>query len=492
MLIFEEHFQDNCRNWVTRSGVDCSLEIKASHYSFDHKRTGDDIYWLSWNSCDFFYELSNFHISIVFEKVSGVDSFGYGFSWGLLDSSNFFEFIISGNGLYRIAQCKNGTFEYFTNWELCSSIQSGNTVNLLEVRRIEDNVEFYINSTLVETFATEQVMDVLGKSFGFVIHDQINIKVHSLIITGVEDEKETTNYNIDVKDSKPETRAAFIEHEAPVGDTLLKIITDLNELVGHSRTKQELFSLANFLKVQTERKQRGMKTVDTSLHLMLYGPPGTGKTTIARLVGRLYKQLGFLERGHVIETDRAGIIGGYIGQTALRVENAVQHALDGVLFIDEAHALVQEDTANDYGKEALQVLLKRMEDQRARFAVVVAGYPSEMEKFIESNPGLKSRINRLFYIDHYMPNELLSIFKKFCIDNGYSIDLSACIVLQRTFEIAYNQRSNNFGNGRFVRTIFERSIEQQANRIVSNLEELDDKEICIITGEDLRFTHQFN
>ncbi|BAZ16984.1 AAA ATPase central domain-containing protein [Calothrix sp. NIES-4071] len=488
MLIFEEHFQDNCRNWVTRSGVDCSLGIKASHYSFDHKRSGSETYWLSWNSTEFFYELNNFHISIVLEKVTGVDSFGYGFIWGLLDSNNFFEFIISGNGLYRIAQCKNGTFEYYTNWKRCTSIQLGNGVNLLEVRRIGDNVEFYINSTVVETFSTQQVMDVLGKSFGFVIHDKINIKVHSLMITALDIEKEPT-FDVDVKDSKPETKAAFIQHEAPDYDTLEKIITDLNQLVGHERTKQQLFSLANFLKVQTERKQRGLKTVDTSLHLMLYGPPGTGKTTIARLVGRLYKQLGFLERGHVIETDRAGIVGGYIGQTALRVESAVQQALDGVLFIDEAHALVPEDTPNDFGKEALQVLLKRMEDQRARLAVVVAGYPEEMEKFIESNPGLKSRVNRLFYIDHYTPNELLSIFKKFCIENGYSLDLSACIVLQRAFELAYAKRDKNFGNGRFVRTIFERSIEQQANRIVNKLEKLDNSEISLVTGDDLFFVN---
>ncbi|MBF2065004.1 MAG: AAA family ATPase [Calothrix sp. C42_A2020_038] len=488
MLIFEEHFQNNCRNWVTRDAVDCSLGIKASHYSFDHKRTGEDTYWLSWNSTEFFYELSNFQIHIVLEKVAGVDGYGYGFAWGLLDSSNFFEFIISGNGMYRIAQCKNGKFDYYTNWKRCTSIQHGNTVNLLEIRRAEDFVEFYINSMLVEKLSTEQVMDVLGKSFGFVIHDRINIKVHSLIITALESEEEV-NIEKNSKDSKPDTKAAFVEHKAPNDDTLEKIIADLNSLIGHERTKQQLLSLTNFLKVQTERKQRGLKTVDTSLHLMLYGPPGTGKTTIARLVGRLYKQLGFLERGHVIETDRAGLVGGYIGQTALRVESAVQQALDGVLFIDEAHALVPEDTPNDFGKEALQVLLKRMEDQRARLAVVVAGYPDEMEKLIESNPGLKSRINRLFYIDHYIPSELVLIFKKFCIDNGYSIDLSACIVLQRTFEIAYEKRNKSFGNGRFVRTIFERSIEQQANRIANHLEQLDNTEISLITAQDLEFAN---
>jgi SpoVK/Ycf46/Vps4 family AAA+-type ATPase len=197
--------------------------------------------------------------------------------------------------------------------------------------------------------------------------------------------------------------------------------------------------------------------------------------------------MGFLERGHVVETDRAGIIGGYIGQTALRVESAVQQAIDGVLFIDEAQALVAEDTSNDYGKEALQVLLKPMEDMRSRIAVVVAGYPDEMEKFIEANPGLKSRINRWFYFDHYTPNELLSIFKKFCTDNGYSLDLSAYFLLQKTFEYAYAKRHKSFGNGRFVRTLFERSIEQQANRIVNLIDKLDNLEIALITGEDLSF-----
>ncbi len=488
MLIFEEHFQENCRKWVTRDDVDCCLALRDNYYLFDHKRAGDT-YWLTWNSTDFFYDRKEFQIHLVLERSGGVDGFGYGFAWGLLDTSNFFEFIISGNGLYRITQYKDGISTHFTNWKKCEYIQMGNGVNLLEIRRIENFVYFYINSTLVETLLAETVMDVLGKSFGFVIHDNIQMKVHSLIISTPDIEKSVQDINKDAKDLKPETKATFVEHQPPDDDTLEKIIGDLKSLIGHEKTKHQLFSLVNFLKVQTERKQRGLTTVETSLHLMLYGPPGTGKTTIARLVGRLYKQLGFLERGHVVETDRAGIVGGYIGQTALRVENAFQQALGGVLFIDEAYSLVPDDTPNDFGKEAIQVLLKRMEDTRQHIAVVVAGYADEMEKFIESNPGLKSRINRLLYIDHYKPDELLAIFKKFCVDNGYSIDLSAYIVLQRVFASAYEKRTKNFGNGRFVRTLFERAIEQQANRIVNQLEILDNSEISLITGEDLSFIY---
>ncbi|NJL63042.1 MAG: AAA family ATPase [Methylacidiphilales bacterium] len=486
MLIFEEHFQENCRKWVTRDDVDCRLALIDNCYLFDHKRASDT-YWLTWNSTDFFYDRKEFHIHLVLEKCGGVDSFGYGFAWGLLDTSNFLEFILSGNGLYRITQYKDGVSTHFVNWKKCEQIQLGNGINLLEIRKVGSFVDFYINSILVETLPSENVMDVLGKSFGFVIHDKIKMKVHNLIISTPDVEKSIQDLNKDAKDLKPETKATFVEYQPPDDDTLEKITGDLNALIGHEKTKFQLLSLTNFLKVQTERKQRGLTIVETSLHLMLYGPPGTGKTTIARLVGRLYKQLGFLERGHVVETDRAGIIGGYIGQTALRVENAVQQALGGVLFIDEAYSLAPDDTPNDFGKEALQVLLKRMEDKRQHLAVVVAGYADEMEKFIESNPGLKSRINRLLYIDHYKPDELLSIFKKFCVDNGYSLDLSAYIVLQRVFASVYEKRTKNFGNGRFVRTLFERAIAQQANRIVYQLEKLDNSAISLITGEDLSF-----
>lgn len=242
----------------------------------------------------------------------------------------------------------------------------------------------------------------------------------------------------------------------------------------------------NFLKVQTERKTHGLKTADISLHLVLYGPPGTGKTTVARLVGRLYKQLGLLQRGHVLETDRAGIVGGFIGQTALRLNDAVEQALDGVLFIDEAYALVPKDGwSYDYGHEAVQVLLKRKEDHRAQLAVIVAGYPDEMEHFITSNPGLQSRFNRLIYFDHYKPSELVLIFAKFCHDCGYTLDLPARVRLHTMFETAYAKRSKSFGNGRFVRTLFERSIEQQANRIADGVSKMDDAAISLITAEDL-------
>ncbi|MBR8833908.1 MAG: AAA family ATPase [Stigonema ocellatum SAG 48.90 = DSM 106950] len=478
MLIFEEHFQDNRHKWLTKDSEEYTLCLQGNHYIFEHKRSGN-CSWLTWQSADFFYDKKEFRIHVVLEKIAGVSNHGYGFVWGLSDSRNFFEFVISDTGYYQISKYENGYSKIYVAWKRCDGIRCLNTVNVLEIRRDGDIVEFYINSLLFEKLPADTLMPISAQKFGFIIYDKIKIKVHSLIISA--DGTDASSHQSDA------TKASFFQHEPPRDDSLEKVFADLKALVGLNHTKQQLFSLANFIHVQTERKARGLKTVDTSLHLVLYGPPGTGKTTIARLVGRLYKQLGCLQHGHVVETDRAGIVGGYIGQTALRVADAVNQALEGVLFIDEAYSLVPKDGAsNDFGHEAVQALLKRMEDHRNQLAVIVAGYPEEMEYFIASNPGLQSRFSRLFYFDHYTPTELVLIFGKFCCDHGYTMDISARIALQKIFETAYAKRNKSFGNGRFARTVFERSIEQQANRIANSFKEIDNSAISLITAEDLK------
>jgi len=250
-------------------------------------------------------------------------------------------------------------------------------------------------------------------------------------------------------------------------ESLDEVIAELNELIGLKNIKEEIKTLINFLKIQKIREEKGLATQDRALHSVFMGPPGTGKTTIARLVGRIYKHLGFLKRGHLVETDRAGLVAGYIGQTALKVDEIVKTALDGVLFIDEAYALSRGgEDKRDFGNEAIEALLKRMEDHRKQLVVIVAGYPDEMETFIKSNPGLQSRFNRYYFFNHYSPEELVQIFKLFASKADFKLDEEAEEKLLFIFEKVCKDRPFNFGNARVSRNLFEKCIERQANRIV--------------------------
>jgi SpoVK/Ycf46/Vps4 family AAA+-type ATPase len=258
-------------------------------------------------------------------------------------------------------------------------------------------------------------------------------------------------------------------------------------MVGLGEIKQELATLVNFLKVQQERVKRGMATLPLSLHMVLTGPPGTGKTTVARLIGRIYKQLGILKKGHVIEVDRAGLVAGYIGQTAIKTDEAIKKALGGILFVDEAYALEPENVSfADFGQEAIDTLLKRMEDHRDDFAVIIAGYHDQMERFLESNPGVRSRFSRYFYFDHYSPTELAQIMNIFAADAGYSITPEAKLMLESTILAAHAERDRSFGNARFCRNLFEDIVAEQANRISrSDLSSLSNDQLQIITDEDV-------
>ncbi|WP_281636844.1 AAA family ATPase [Flavobacterium marginilacus] len=269
---------------------------------------------------------------------------------------------------------------------------------------------------------------------------------------------------LETKDKKNENSDVTFVSE---NDSLEIVLQELDQLIGLEEVKKDVYELINLLKIQKKRSSEGLKNIEVTLHTVFLGPPGTGKTSVARLLSRVFKHLGFLSKGQMYETDREGMIAGYVGQTASKVDKVVEESLGGVLFIDEAYALTQNALGNDYGSEAVNTLLKRMEDHRADLAVVVAGYTEPMKDFVESNPGLRSRFNRFFRFDHFTPEQLFLIFENFCKNSDFIIDADAKEKLTDTFELLYSKKDENFGNARVVRNLFEKCVQNQANRIVS-------------------------
>ncbi|PFJ30161.1 ATPase [Bacillus anthracis] len=264
--------------------------------------------------------------------------------------------------------------------------------------------------------------------------------------------------------------------------TFEELMEQLNRLIGMPQLKQDIQNIVNLIKIQQMRSSKGMKTVAMSRHLVFTGNPGTGKTTVARLLSQIYQKLGILNSGHLVEVDRAGLVAGYVGQTAIKTDEVIKKAIGGVLFIDEAYTLSNDD----FGKEAIDTILKRMEDYREELIVIVAGYPDKMLSFIQSNPGLESRFNKYIQFDDYLPQELVQIFEMMCVEQNYCVDQKALDKVYTYAEKQFTNRNDNFSNARLMRNVFEQTITNQANRlVVAPIENITEDELSLITVEDV-------
>ena len=260
------------------------------------------------------------------------------------------------------------------------------------------------------------------------------------------------------------------------------LLAELDSYIGLQTVKEEVHNLINMASVYQLRRQHGLPTTDMSLHLVFTGNPGTGKTMMARMMARIYRSLDILSKGQLVEVDRSGLVAGYVGQTAIKTQKVIQKALGGVLFIDEAYAL-NGKSENDFGQEAIDTILKAMEDHRDDLVVIVAGYTDLMDRFIHSNPGLESRFNRFLLFEDYTSDEMLDIFKMQCKKGCYQLS-DGVEELVRDYITEENGDPETFGNARGVRNIFEHILVAQNNRLAA-METVTKEDLMTLTQDDV-------
>ena len=403
--------------------------------------------------------LNNKIMVLIFSELLHIQkSLGHEFDYSKKESVGLFGFIVK----YAI-----GNF----NWQA------------LEIRAFLQNSDFKKNvlSLIIDTEILEKQIE--EKKLPSIIYPIISNQ--SL---AQEYKNALLNYvqalaNVDNSISEKETE--YIETlknwDGKIKEEVSSKFDDLKSLIGLEDVKNEITTFINFLEIQKSRKAEGLPTPPTSYHCVFSGNPGTGKTTVARIMAGIYKELGILKKGHLVEVDRSKLVAEYVGQTAVKTNKAIDEALDGVLFIDEAYTLAKNDS-QDFGKEAIDTLLKRMEDDRDRLVVIVAGYTDEIKNFINSNPGLQSRFNRYINFADYSLIELMKIFQQRAEKYKYQLSDSFIVELRNYLELSLTTKDKHFGNARFVRNLFEKCVEHQANRIASTKETSN---LNLLTKDDI-------
>ena len=326
------------------------------------------------------------------------------------------------------------------------------------------------------------------------------------LLKKISEAVDNPNYQIEEKRSALLTNSSLIEFYGystiqgicqstmDVADdtrTLQDLLDELNALVGLEKVKSKVQDLIVYQKIQKMRREQNLHSAKNTLHLAFTGNPGTGKTTVARIVGRIYKQIGLLSRGHFVEVSRTDLIAGYQGQTALKVKKVIEQAKGGVLFIDEAYSITENDHTDSYGRECLTELTKALEDYREDLVVIVAGYTEPMNQFFESNPGLKSRFNTFIEFDDYSSNELDEILVSMCKNNDYILTDEVKKKIHFYFEQQTSSKDKSFSNGRLVRNLFDDLVMNHARRVI-NVENPGREELSTIKVEDFAFTDYAN
>jgi AAA+ superfamily predicted ATPase len=359
------------------------------------------------------------------------------------------------------------SIELNTNWQYVEFVQSWGTPIPGFWKQGEGRIEVLLNNELI----LKQVFQIgVNEVVDFSSNDELNNSSANSQIT--QQPKKIEQFQKTSIDSA----------------SLNSLFTEFDNLVGLNNLKQSLKDFITYLDFVAERKRQGIETEESiSANCIFLGNPGTGKTTVARLLGKFFKSIGILEHGHVIEVDRSELIGEYIGETAQKTEKVIKQALGGILFIDEAYSLKREKTGKDFGQEAIDIILKRMEDYKGKFFVIAAGYPVPMQNFLESNPGLKSRFTHLFTFDNYSAEELTSIFKIFSLKEKYVISKESENLLSAKLEIICTEPDDTFGNARFIRNLFnETKIELSKRYQALDEAERDFSALNTILMEDIQ------